>query len=593
MFLKPPKQHLFWYTACFTFGLMAAGYSLLARGGSRGSRAPPSEEEASLSKRWLGYSLLVFPLVLAVFSGARSGSTAAAPETVRRPKLVIVIVIDQLRYDYLVRFRPHFVERGFNLLLSGANFVNCRYDYAVTATGPGHATLLTGTYPDIHGIIENSWYDRSLGREINCVEDATSKLVDVATEPRDQRGASPRNLQGSTLGDELRMASDFKSKVIAVSLKDRGAVLPGGHTANAAYWYKSSSGHFVSGTYYMSAIPDWVAKFDQNSPAKDYCGKSWQALPETPGAGGKVFRELAAAPGAPCPDRKFLEGLNSTPYISEVELKFAGEAIRSEHLGQGPATDLLTISLSANDYIGHAFGPYSLEVADMTLRTDRYLADFFAEVDRTVGLDNVWIALSADHGVAPTPAFVKEHKLGMGMFHGEMLKEAVDAALTQAFGRDQWISAMGIPYIYLNQAALTKRQISPEKVEAEAARAAASVPGVKAAFTRTQLLTGGAGHSPLARKAANSFEIHRSGDVFLILDQFSVPSDGESGTTHGAPWNYDAQVPMLLWGSAFRPGVYALPCEPIDLAATLAAALGLTQPSGARGHPLEQALRQR
>ena len=546
-----------------------------------------------MPKRLLGYSLLIVLLLLVVFSGVKSGGTPAVPEAVRRPKLIIVIVIDQFRPDYLVRFRPQFVEKGFNLLLSGANFVNCRYDYAVTATGPGHATLLTGAYPDIHGIIENAWYDRSLGREINCVEDPTSKLVDVAGALGDQSGGSPKNLQGSTLGDELRMASDFKSKVIAVSLKDRGAILLGGHMANAAYWYKSSTGHFVSGTYYMSALPDWVAKFNENSSAKNYCGKSWQALPETPGAGGKVFRELAAAPGAPCPDLRFLEGLNGTPYISDVELKFAGEAIRNERLGQGPATDLLTISLSANDYIGHAFGPYSPEVADMTLRTDRYLADFFTEVDRAVGLDNVWIALSADHGVAPTPAFVKNHKLGMGLFRGEMVKEAVDAALTQAFGRDQWTVSVGIPYIYLNQTAMTKRQISPEKVEAEAARAAALVPGVKAAFTRTQLVTGSAGQSPLARKASNAFESHRSGDVFLILDPFAVPSGGDTETTHGSPWEYDAQVPLLLWGSAFRPGTFATPCEAIDLAPTLAVALGLGQPSGAQGHPLSPALNQR
>jgi predicted AlkP superfamily pyrophosphatase or phosphodiesterase len=555
--------------------------------------APESEEEATSPRRLLAYSLLIFVLLLAGLSGATPQGAPAAPETVRRPKLVIVLIIDQLRYDYLVRFRPQFVERGFNLLLSGANFVNCRYDYAVTATGPGHATLLTGAYPDIHGIVENSWYDRSLGREVYCTEDLASTLVESATGPTNQRGGSPKNLQGSTLGDELRMASDFKSKVIAVSLKDRAAILPGGHTANAAYWFKSSTGHFVSGTYYMNSLPDWVARFNESSPAKNYCGKSWQALPETPGASGKTFRELSTAPGAPCPDRKFLEAVNASPFISEIELKFAGEAIRNERLGQGSATDLLTISLSANDYVGHEFGPYSLEVADMTLRTDRYLADFFAEVDRMVGLDNVWIALSADHGVAPTPAFVKEHKLGMGWFRGELVKQAVDSALTQAFGRDQWILSAGIPYLYLNQAAIAKRQIAPERVETEAARAAALVPGVKAAFTRTQLLTGAAGQSSLARKAAHAFESHRSGDVFLILDPFAVPSDGETDTTHGAMWNYDAQVPLVLWGSAFRPGVYALPCETIDLAPTMAAALGLTQPSGAQGHPLTQALRAR
>ena len=232
-------------------------------------------------------------------------------------------------------------------------------------------------------------------------------------------------------------------------------------------------------------------------------------------------------------------------------------------------------------------------MADITLRTDRYLADFFADVDRIVGLENVWIALSADHGVAPTPAFVKEHRLGMGLFRGEAVKEAVDSALTQAFGRDQWILSAGIPYIYLNQAAMAKRQIPPEKIEAEAARAAALVPGVKAAFTSTQLTAGDIGQSPLARKAANAFEKRRGGDIFLILDPFAVPSDGETETTHGSLWDYDAQVPLLLWGSAFRPGVYALPCETIDLAPTLAAALGLNQTSGAQGHPLTAALKPR
>ncbi|MFB3921754.1 MAG: alkaline phosphatase family protein [Terriglobia bacterium] len=544
-----------------------------------------------MPRRLLGLSVLVFILLLVAFSGGTPASAPATQETARKPKLVIVIIIDQFRPDYLVRFRPQFVEKGFNMLLSGANFVNCRYDYAVTATGPGHATLLTGTYPQVHGIIENSWYDRAQGREINCVEDPRAKLVDSPAGVTDQQGRSPLNLEGDTLGDELRMASDFKSKVIDIALKDRAAILPGGHTSNAAYWYKSSTGHFVTSTYYMNALPDWVAKFNESSPAKAYCGKSWQALPETPGAGGKIFHEFATAPGDPCPDRKFLESVNSSPYISEVELKFAAEAVRNERLGQGPATDLLTISLSANDYIGHAFGPYSPEVADTTIRTDRFLAEFFAEINRLVGLENVWIALSADHGVAPTPAFIMEHKLGMGLFRVGAVKQAVDSALTQAFGRDQWILSLGIPYIYLNQAAIAKRQIPPDQVEAVAARAAASVPGVKTAFTRTQVMAGTAGQSPLARKATNAFESHRSGDVFLVLDLYAVPSDGETETTHGAPWDYDAQVPLLLWGSAFRPGTYSFPCETIDLAPTLAAALGLNQPSGAQGRPLSSALK--
>ncbi len=318
---------------------------------------------------------------------------------VARPKLILVLVIDQFRYDYLVRFRPQFVERGFNLLLSGANFVNCRYDYATTATCPGHASLFTGAYPNIHGIIGNDWYDSSRGRKVYCVEDPDTKLVGGTVGP----GFSPRNLVGSTIGDELRIATDFQSKVIAIALKDRASVVPGGHTANAAYWYDAPTGDFVTSTYYMQAPPAWAARFNDAHPAQPYCGKPWQALPGTPGAGGKTLKQFNAEANEPCPDGKFLDWLANTPFMNEIELAFAREAIRNEHLGRGPATDLLAVSLSVNDYVGHAFGPYSAEVADTTIRTDRYLADFFNDLDQLVGLDNVWIALAADHGVAPNP----------------------------------------------------------------------------------------------------------------------------------------------------------------------------------------------
>jgi hypothetical protein len=544
-----------------------------------------------LQKRLPIYLLLVFTSFFVLLSlwgcDARPDRAAAS----RPPKLIVIIVIDQFRPDYLARFRPYFVARGFNLLLSGANFVNCRYDYAVTTTGPGHASLFTGAYPDVHGIIDNDWYDRSLGQAVNCVEDPSAKLVQSAEGAGEQRGASPRSLLGSTLGDELRFASDFRSKVIAIALKNQAAVLPGGHTANAAYWHDSGTGRFVSSTYYMAALPAWVAKFNDSSPAKDYCGKPWQALPETPGAEGRVFTRLEPQPGQPCPNVSLMRWLDRTPFITDLELKFAREAVRNEHLGEDAATDLLSISLSVNDTIGHEFGPYSPQVADVTLRTDRYLADFFTDLDRMVGLDNVWIALSADHGVAPNPRFVKDHRLGMGSFQVGV-RDAVEAALSEAFGREQWTQSVGVHYLYLSQAALKQRRVLPERAEAEAARAAAAVPGVMAAFTRTQLLAGSAGSSPLGRKALNSFHSQRSGDVFLILEPYAVAVGNDTETTHGTPWNYDAQVPLLLWGNAFKPGVYAVPCQPIDLAPTLAVALGLNQPSGAQGNPLTPALKE-
>ncbi len=551
--------------------------------------------EADLRNRLTIKLLLAVILVLLLFPFAGPDGKPAASRPYPRPKLVLVLIIDQLRFDYLVRFHPQFVEGGFNLLLSGANFVNCRYDYATTITCPGHATLSTGAYPNMHGIIANEWYDRSAHHLVNCVEDRDTLLVSEAeiASPASggNWGASPRNLKGSTLGDELRIASNFRSKVVAVSLKDRGAVVPGGHTANAAYWYDLKNGQFISSTYYMSKLPRWVARFNADSPARAYCGRSWQALPETPGATGKVLKEFKPTANEPCPDEKFLTWLHITPFMNEIELNFALAALKNENLGQGSETDLLAVSLSVNDYIGHSFGPYSPEVADVTLWTDRYLADFFNQLDQLVGLKNVWIALSADHGEAPNPRFIKDHRLGMGNAQPVAIRNAVQQALVGSFGQDEWIEEVSGFNIYLNKATLKKHHVNPAKAEEVASEAAETIPGVEAAFTRTQLSKGMPGASPLARKASNSFSRWRSGDIFLVLEPFAVPVQGQDEGTHGSPWSYDSQVPLILWGEAFIPGNYSFPCQPIDLAPTLAAALGLERPSGAEGQPLTPALK--
>jgi hypothetical protein len=265
-----------------------------------------------LPQRLLAYTLSIVALIVAL--GPSWKSRGESPKAPPRPKLVIMIIVDQLRNDYLDRFRPYFVAGGFNRLMSGARFNNCRYDYAITSTGPGHASIATGTYPNIHGVIENDWYDRALKRRVNCVEDADTRIVDSAEGPGEMRGRSPRLLMGTTLGDELRLASNFQSKVISVSLKDRGAVLPGGHTANAAYWYQPGTGRFVSSTYYINVLPAWVAEFNENSPVRDYCGKTWAALAETPGAEGKVFEEYKEDPSEPCPGPKFLNRFASSRF---------------------------------------------------------------------------------------------------------------------------------------------------------------------------------------------------------------------------------------------------------------------------------------
>ena len=277
--------------------------------------------------------------------------------------------------------------------------------------------------------------------------------------------------------------------------------------------------------------------------------------------------------------------------MNQLELAFARDAIRNEHLGQGTETDLLTLSLSVNDYIGHEYGPYSEEVADTTIRTDRELAAFFADLDKTVGLDNVWIALSADHGVAPSPNFVQKHQLGIGMAQPANVRTAAENALRQAFGLGPWIEDEDETYLFLNRETLKKHNVPESKAEEIAAEAAAMQPDVAAAFTRTQFLTGTLPNIPIARKAANSFNSKRSGDVFLVAAPFAVASSTASGTTHGTPWNYDAQVPLIFWGGPFKPGFYPNACQPVDLAATLAALLGLTQPSDTQGTPLTVSLK--
>jgi predicted AlkP superfamily pyrophosphatase or phosphodiesterase len=508
---------------------------------------------------------------------AASGATA-----VRKPRLIIMLVIDQFRYDYLLRFRPQFVPGGFNLLLGGANFVDARYDYATTATCPGHAALATGAYGNLNGIIGNNWYVPALGKEVYCVADPDVQLVGAAT----GMGVSPRNLQASTFGDELRMASGLKSRVVSISWKDRAAIMMGGRMPSAVYWADPRTAHFITSTYYTNALPEWVEAFNTRNPAKEYCGRPWQALPETPGVGGKLLHPAATGPGEPCPSRKFSEHLPSTPFANQLELNFAVDAIKNDHLGRGPATDLLAISLSANDYIGHGYGPYSPEVADATLRTDRYLAAFFRQVDQLVGLKNVWMTLSADHGVAPTPDFILQHHLGPGRLDAKAVKAAVEQALTRAFGPGDWLANLDEFYIDLNHPALESHHINLPRAQTIAARAAMSVPTIRVAFTRTQFLNGQLPHTPLARKAANSYNPTRSGDVFLIPQPFVVITESMTGTSHGTPWNYDGQVPLVFWGQAFKPGTYTTPAQPVDLASTLAAALGLTQPSDAQGQPL-------
>ncbi len=320
------------------------------------------------------------------------------------PKLVVVIVIDQFRGDYLERYRDQFVEGGFRLLLDhGANFTDCNYDYANTRTAPGHATLFTGAYTDGHGIAANEWWDQKKKRMVTSVEDDDAKPVGVASSVGEGKaGASPHNLLADTLGDELKLATQGKARVFAVSLKDRAAVLPGGFAADAAYWIEPKSGAWITSTYYRPDLPKWAADFNSGNRTAKYWDREWKS------SNGDLLRTTAHRVGKNGADAGFYEVIGSTPLANEYEFEFARELVVYENLGSGKATDLLAISLSANDILGHQVGPDSPEMAAMALALDRELAEFFNFLGHQIGLANVWIALSADHGVSALPDAAKK-----------------------------------------------------------------------------------------------------------------------------------------------------------------------------------------
>lgn len=513
------------------------------------------------------------------------------------PKLVVVIVIDQFRADYLQRFRPHFGTRGFNLFLrQGANFTQAEYQHAVTLTCPGHAVVLTGTHPAFNGIISNQWYDSRSGQQVYCAGDTLVSLIGSS-----DAGRSPRNLIGSTVGDQLKQGSGGRSRVIAVAGKDRSAIMLGGHQADGAYWMVDSL--LVTSTHYMNELPVWVQRFNAPARVRRYAGKAWdRLLPRaayaTVGPDDVPAEKNVAGMGRAFPhplpaetDPRFLDAFRSSPFQNELLLEFAMAAVRAEELGRDEAPDLLGLSLSANDLIGHAFGPASHEVMDVTLRTDRLLERFFNFLDREIGLPQVVVVLTADHGVAPLPEKARALNPGAGRLDPTRIADTVESALRSRFGRAPeggWLAHMAPPWIYLKAGALRQRGIAIEEGERAARDAVRGVPQVYQALTATELRR--QRQKGVASGAVFSFHPDRSGNVYYELRPYVVPGQEPSGTTHGSPWSYDARVPLLWFGASVKRGTHSRAVSVADVAPTLAAILGIAAPDGAQGQVLPEVM---
>jgi hypothetical protein len=521
---------------------------------------------------------LVF--VTAIVIGA-AAIVSTAPAGDNDLRLILLVALDQFRYDYLTRFRSDYRDGFKTLLTEGAVFTDANLEHYPTVTAIGHSTMLTGATPSVSGIIGNDWYDRASGATVTSVSDATATGIGDEGVP----GASPRRLLVSTVGDELRMASRVPRgapdapRVIGVSLKDRSAILPAGHAADAAYWWNTKTGHFVTSSYYMSALPPWVTAFNARNPADAWAGQLWTLL--SPPVSSK---RLPAERGA-----GLYQTVYSSPYGSELLLSFVKEVLDREQLGRRGTTDLLSVSFSSNDAVGHAYGPDSPEVRDMAIRTDRILGQLFTDVDRLVGRDHVVIALTADHGVAPMPEVQAQRQMPGGRLSNQDLFGAIEQALVHDFGSGKWVASTAGSSPYFNESLTARVKGGGQEVRAAAAKAAAAFPHVARVYTRDQLAAGAVGNDRVSQRILRGFNAERSGDLEILLEPYWLRQ--AAGTTHGTPYNYDAHIPLILMGPRIKAGEFSGAAALNDLAPTLATLAGVDIPSGSSGRVLIEALR--
>jgi hypothetical protein len=546
-------------------------------------------------------AFLQFLACCALAASAHAG-VPAVPSDPEAPKLVLVMVVDGLPYEQMQRYRGQFGPGGLRRLLEqGASWSNAHQAQGVTVTAAGHAAVLTGAYPYRHGIVNNTWVDAA-GREVYCTEDARYRYIGEDT--LDHDGTSPARLRVDTLGDQLRYATGNRSKVIAVSGKDRGAILLAGKSGTA-YMYMEKTGDFASSTYYMAQHPAWVERYNAGKPQDRYYGQFWRPLlPDAAYADDAPYPEPTStsphgfpfvwrsATGAPAPD--YYSSLKIGPAVDELTLDFAQAAVDAEQLGKNPggATDLLAVSLSGHDYVNHAWGPESRMSHDHLQRIDRRIAQFFDFLDRRVGLEKVLVVLTADHGFANTAEFSQARGIDAHRLDLRALMDGLDAALARRFGVPHLVRDSVAPGIHLDREAIERKGLAWQDVEGYAARFLEQQPGIAQVFTRTQFERGVAGQSRVGLLMQRAWHRELSGDLVLVPSAYSAFGGGAHGATHGTPYAYDTQVPLLLMGRRWiRPGSQAQYAEAVDIAPTLAHLLHLRLPAASEGRVLAEALR--
>lgn len=511
--------------------------------------------------------------IVALILLALGGLQAQQPAAPRRPKLIVALCIDQFRYDYLVRFRDQYNGGLSRLSREGAVMTNAYYEHFPTVTAIGHSTFMSGATPSVSGIVGNEWFDRQTGKQVTSVSDVSETMLGGAS--RSGSGAaSPRRMLVSTVGDELKMAGR-DTRVIGVSVKDRSAILPAGHMADGAYWFDSGSGNFVSSTFYFKELPSWVLDFNRSRFVEKFLNLEW-----TPFAGGGApFKKMAAKA-----DSAYYTSLESTPYGNDIVLKFAEAAVVGEGLGKRAGTDVLAVSLSSNDYVGHANGPDSPHVRDISIRTDRQLAGFFRFLETQVGMRNVLVVMTADHGVAPVPEVNQQRRMPGGRIPDVVAQ--LEAALVAKYGGGKWIVGRSGVSPYLNHELIAQKNLTAPEVADFLAEAARNIPHVFRAYSRYRLVNGQAAGDLIDRRILNGFHYQRSADVLVVCEPYYLFE--ARGTSHGMPFGYDAHVPVIFMGPGVKAGQYHRRVMVNDIAPTLATMLDIETPSGSMGRVLDE-----
>ncbi len=519
------------------------------------------------------------------------------------PKLVLLISIDQGRADYIDRFSNLYLPPkkggtlgGFRWLSeTGVRYTDAHHHHLPTATGPGHSILMTGSVPALNGIVGNDWWDRTAGKPHYVTDDDTVQTVGA----NDRSGLmSARPLKVTTVGDELRMATNDRSKVVGISFKDRAAILMAGHSADEVVWYDYDTGSFVTSTYFAKSLPTWTEEFNRSRVVDGFLGKSWApSLPESSyvnarnaphETGPKMFSHAFGTEK----NRKYYANVVTSGDGQNLIFDLTEKAIDADGLGRHDVPDVLVLNLATNDYVGHAWGPNSPEVMDLWAITDKRLSRLFNKLDKAVpgGIDNVAIVVTADHGIAPILADAQKDRIDSNRLNGGDVVKAVDAALGAKYGAGKWV--LGGLYeqnLYLDRTLIAGKGLKAEEVERTAADAAATVPGIYSAYTRSQILEGRLPNSSWSEWVTNGMNPLYGGDV-MVLEAPNQVYTGATGTSHGSAWAYDTHVPIMThWGGQKAQKV-ARQVYTHDIASTLCTLLGIEYPSGNVGRPLFESL---